>query len=173
MNTQFMTKLLDQKLRTEEPSLDKYKYENVKKWLKKANVDLFSLDKLILPINIINNHWLLACIFVQKECIQIFNSMAPTDEKDQKRHETFLQALLYYVQDVHEERGYPLPNVSKWKRTIDDPMTPRQRNYFDCGIFVCMYAEYLCGKRSFDFSQDDACSHRQSMRETIEQMADR
>ena len=85
---------------------------------------------------------------------------------------TFLQALLRYIQDRHaKDYLYPLPNLSDWTLTIDDPATPRQGNGCDCGVFCCMFAEFLCGRRTFEFTQDDARHQRRSMRETIMKLA--
>jgi sentrin-specific protease 1 len=30
---------------------------------------------------------------------------------------------------------------------------PQQKNGYDCGVFVCMFAEYLSRNESFDFDQ--------------------
>nr|XP_011313120.1 PREDICTED: uncharacterized protein LOC105272618 [Fopius arisanus] len=40
----------------------------------------------------------------------------------------------------------------KWLNDID---LPRQKNFWDCGVFLCTYAEYSSRKVPFDFSQDD------------------
>ena len=172
MTSQFMTTLLRQPSRDTEPRFENFKYhDNVDWWLK---VDLFSLDKLVVPINLANNHWILACIFVCLEKIQIFDSIKPSSDKVCRRHNTFLQALLVYVQDEHEERqGYPLTNASKWTLIIDHISTAWQRNYFDCGIFTCMFAEYLAGKRTLNFTQSDATNHSKFIRYTLESIADR
>jgi len=39
--------------------------------------------------------------------------------------------------------------------TVRDRKVPQQRNSFDCGIFVCMYADFLLVDLPFRFSQDD------------------
>ena len=41
-----------------------------------------------------------------------------------------------------------------------DPV-PQQYNDFDCGVFVCAYAECLCrGVSAFDFNQGDMLAYR-------------
>lgn len=32
---------------------------------------------------------------------------------------------------------------------------PRQKNSFDCGVFTCMYANYVSIGKKVDFNQDD------------------
>jgi sentrin-specific protease 1 len=42
-----------------------YSYLAVRRWTN--NVDVFSLDKVIIPINSENQHWILAVIDLQKQ----------------------------------------------------------------------------------------------------------
>ena len=55
MNTFFFAKLFgDSKT---------YNYDAVRRWTKK--VDVFTCEKIFIPINIDNGHWVLACILPQ------------------------------------------------------------------------------------------------------------
>jgi hypothetical protein len=36
---------------------------------------LFNLDKILVPVNIGFHHWTLACIFMEKKCIQYYDSL--------------------------------------------------------------------------------------------------
>ena len=45
--------------------------------------NLFRLDKLMIPINITNTHWLLACVFLKENRVQIYDSFPPDDDDRQ------------------------------------------------------------------------------------------
>lgn len=78
----------------------KYEYPNVKQWSQKIpgmyhtrsrmilscfhltpstihplGKSLFKLDKILIPVNIGLYHWTLACIFMEKKCIQYYDSL--------------------------------------------------------------------------------------------------
>lgn len=40
---------------------------------------------------------------------------------------------------------------------------PRQRNGIDCGVFICMYANYVCMDKVIDFNQSDMPNLRKRM----------
>lgn len=40
---------------------------------------------------------------------------------------------------------------------------PRQNNDYDCGVFICMYAEFISRNRQFTFTQDDMEYFRKKM----------
>ena len=63
----FTSKLLDEY---------SYCYANVERWSNKVpGKDIFQLDKIICPVNIINSHWACAVIFVEEKRIQYCDSM--------------------------------------------------------------------------------------------------
>ena len=61
----FMVKLLQN---------GKYTYANVKRWSKKF--DVFSKDKIFIPININNSHWTLLVVYIQKKEIHYYDSFS-------------------------------------------------------------------------------------------------
>ena len=63
----FTSKLLDEY---------SYCYANVERWSNKVpGKDIFKLDKIICPVNIINSHWACAVIFVEEKHIQYYDSV--------------------------------------------------------------------------------------------------
>jgi sentrin-specific protease 1 len=42
-------------------------------------------------------------------------------------------------------------------------MAPRQHNGYDCGVFICQFAEYASRQAKFDFSQADIKEFREQM----------
>lgn len=65
MNTFFYQKLSEQG----------YAKANLKRWTKRMKVDIFSLDKFLVPINIGNMHWTCAVVDFQKKRIEYFDSL--------------------------------------------------------------------------------------------------
>ena len=82
---------------------------------------------LLLPVNIRGEHWVLIHVDIQHGKVRMFDSL------DYKRSaEPFLNALceIYKVNVGHEF-------------VAEYPMCSKQQNGFDCGIFVCMFADRL------------------------------
>ena len=44
---------------------------------------------------------------------------------------------------------------------------PKQTNHFDCGIFVCEYAENISRKANFNFNQNDTHFIRERIKTEI------
>mmetsp|Transcript_24512 Transcript_24512/g.57602 ORF Transcript_24512/g.57602 Transcript_24512/m.57602 type:complete len:599 (+) Transcript_24512:101-1897(+) len=150
----FITKLLNEGNATCD---GKYEYRNVKRWSKKVpGKDIFNLDKILFPINMGNMHWICAAIFMNKKRIEIFDSMGSNGDR-------YLNALFNYIQDEHaDKKKTPLPDADSWELVPTQPDTPRQTNGHDCGVFTCMFADFLSKDTDLVFSQDhiDQCRER-------------
>lgn len=49
-------------------------------------------------------------------------------------------------------------DIEKWRLQYKIPNIPKQQNYYDCGVFVCKYAEYISRRASLTFTQvNDFC----------------
>jgi len=127
----------------------KYEYRNVKRWSKKApGKDIFKLNKILFPINMGNMHWIAAVIFMKRKRIEIFDSMGSDGSR-------YLNALFRYVQDEHlDKKKTPLPDADAWELIPTQRETPRQRNGHDCGVFTCMFADFLSKDTSLVFNQN-------------------
>ncbi|XP_028517686.1 ubiquitin-like-specific protease 1 [Exaiptasia diaphana] len=65
-----------------------------------------------------------------------------------------VQESMEFMKYAHlAERGYAL-EVDEWV-SINLKGYPRQTNDYDCGVFVCKFAQYVNLKTSFDFDQLD------------------
>mmetsp|Transcript_23082 Transcript_23082/g.63998 ORF Transcript_23082/g.63998 Transcript_23082/m.63998 type:complete len:588 (+) Transcript_23082:59-1822(+) len=141
----FITKLLNEG----NASCDgKYEYRNVKRWSKKVpGKDIFQLDKILFPINMGNMHWICAAIFMNKKRIEVFDSMGAGGNR-------YLDALFNYIQDEHlDKKKSSLPDKEKWELVPTQRNTPRQTNGYDCGVFTCMFADFLSKDTALVFSQ--------------------
>ena len=56
-----------------------------------------------------------------------------------------------------------------WKQVplFIEKKIPKQTNGFDCGIFVCEYAEHISRKADFNFSQNDTYVIRERIKTEI------
>jgi sentrin-specific protease 1 len=67
----------------------------------------------------------------------------------------YLKSLFQYLQDEHmDKKGTPLPDKDQWELVGYQPGTPCQKNGFDCGVFTCMFADFLSRDWPLVFSQE-------------------
>ena len=82
------------------------------------------MDKVFVPINVKNEHWCCAVVFVQEKRIQLYDSMGWCGNGM-----IYLQHLLQYLKDEHEHKlGQPMQDVSDWRLVDNQNDTPRQMN---------------------------------------------
>eukprot|EP00546_Thalassionema_frauenfeldii_P021885 CAMPEP_0178905878 /NCGR_PEP_ID=MMETSP0786-20121207/6520_1 /TAXON_ID=186022 /ORGANISM="Thalassionema frauenfeldii, Strain CCMP 1798" /LENGTH=448 /DNA_ID=CAMNT_0020577535 /DNA_START=249 /DNA_END=1595 /DNA_ORIENTATION=+ len=144
----FMTKLLNEG--HADPNLNgTYEYRNVKRWSKKVpGKDIFSLNKVIIPINQGGAHWVCAIIFVREKRIQMYDSLGGSGQ-------AYLEYLFEYLKDEHrDKKKEALPQQDEWKLVPTQNDTPHQMNGFDCGVFTCMFADFLSRDCPLVFSQE-------------------
>ena len=129
-----------------------------------AGKDIFKLDKIFFPINQGNMHWACAVAFMQQKRLQYFDSMGGDGMQ-------YLSVLLRYLQDEHQDKKKePLPDADDWELVPSSKDTPQQRNGtydgtvqmpalpirrtllivsslhstgYDCGVFTCMFADFI------------------------------
>ena len=119
----FMTKLLDDG--------KGYDYHEVKRWSRKVpGKDVFALNKILFPINIDNQHWTLACVFMKERIIQYFDSMGGNGL------DKFLIYLLQYLHDEwHDKKKEKRDDWNEWKligHTTDIPLQQNGKNNRFC-----------------------------------------
>ena len=101
-NSYFYTKL------AESPE---YTYANVRRWTKRAKVDLFSRDLVIVPIIKGNMHWTLGLINLRQKRFEFIDSMHGADGGR-------LAVLRRYLKDEHQDKkGAPL-DLSDWEDVV-------------------------------------------------------
>ena len=98
-------------------------YDKVKRWSRMVpDGDIFALDKILLPINVENQHWKCAVIFMKKKEIQIVDSLGWTNER-------YLKALFQYLQEEHlDKKKEALPDMDQWKLLSTPENAPQQKN---------------------------------------------
>ena len=109
-----------------------YNFNNVKKWTKKF--DVFDVEKLYIPINISNAHWVLAVVFPQRKEVHFYDSMHGNGEK-------YLDALRRWLVDEAKKKSIDL-DLSNWNfQSVGT--APLQHNGTDCGVFTIMAADFI------------------------------
>lgn len=133
----FMSKLLNEG--HSNPDMNgSYEYRNVKRWSKKVpGKDIFNLNKICFPINQGGMHWVCAVAYMQEKRIQFYDSMGSQGEE-------YLEAIFKFIQDEHlDKKETPLPEENSWRLVTCEETTPRQLNGHDCGVFTCMFIDFL------------------------------
>ena len=147
----FFTKLFD------EEATKEYTYKNVKEWSNKVpGNDIFALDKVLFACNVLHTHWTCVVIFMQEKRIQFYDSM-----RGDGYH--YSDGLLKYLKDEWAaKKGGELPDAEKWRVVGAETVVPWQNNGYDCGVFTCMYADFLSINLPLSFVQThiDQCRHR-------------
>jgi sentrin-specific protease 1 len=153
--TQFLVRMIEIKEKVE-----RYDYEGVRRWSRFVpGKNLFDLDKLFIPINENNVHWMLVVVSFQECCIRFYDS-AKRDRHsgpDQK----YLKWIKMYIRDEHK-----LP-LDDWKTEVTPPDTPTQENGYDCGVFVCSFVELILAGRALTFGQEDITRKRNRIAWTL------
>jgi len=149
----FITKLFDE---GNAATQGKYNYNNVKRWSKRVpGKDLFKLDKIFFPVNAGGVHWCCAVVFMAEKRIQFYDSLGGGGM-------TYLRGLFQYLKDEHKaKKGCPLPDEDKWELVTCTEDTPFQQNGYDCGVFTCMYSDFLSKDCPLKFSQHHITQCRQ------------
>jgi Ulp1 protease family, C-terminal catalytic domain len=151
-----------------------YEYRGVKRWSKKVpGKDIFKLDKVFFPINQNGMHWVCAVAFMQEKRIQFYDSMGGGGHN-------YLKHIFQYIQDEHfDKKKSPLPDRDEWRLVECTDDTPQQKNGkpslsmcvywillselmllpspcsgFDCGVFTCMFADFLSKDCPLAFTQE-------------------
>jgi len=127
-------------------------YDGVKRIVGKLKFDLFSKKKLLFPI-CLKSHWTLVCVNLESKEVQYYDSLHGRNIASQ-------ETIFKFLNNAHLQiNGSPL-RTEGWKiLTVQN--IPHQKNGYDCGVFLCTYAEYLARGVTFNFSQEHMLSFRQ------------
>ena len=134
------------------PKLIKCNYSKVERWTRK--VDLFSHDLIFIPVHLCV-HWCLAVVDFRKCGIYYYNS------KRLANYEC-LNAIEQFLKDEHlAKKNVPLDLSNFEKLNVKD--IPEQTNNYDCGMFICKFAEYISRNAVITFKEDDLQFFRRRM----------
>ncbi|XP_031622803.1 sentrin-specific protease 1-like isoform X2 [Contarinia nasturtii] len=140
MNTFFLKRLLENG------------YSGVRRWTRK--VDIFAHDVIPVPVHK-GIHWCMAIIHLKNKTIKYYDSMgAPNNQ--------VLSALFEYLKAESLDKKKVDLDMTGWK-TENVRNIPQQENGSDCGVFSCMYAEFVTRNRPIVFTQQHMQYFRMKM----------
>ena len=138
-----------------------YTYENVRRWTKDVNI--FEKDKIFIPINIDNLHWTLAVIFIDQSKVLYYDSLI--GDSTPRDGGMYIRNFIRWVADEGKQCDIVI-DEDKWfqnSRCLTESELPQQKNDSDCGVFVCMYADFLSDNLPLDFDQSHIGIFRQKI----------
>ncbi|GFH55956.1 hypothetical protein CTEN210_12433 [Chaetoceros tenuissimus] len=149
-HTHFFTKLFNTPdTPSKEISTTEYNYENVKRWSRGApQQDIFSLDKLFLPVNVNESHWTLIVVFMQQKVIKYYDSLSGDGR-------LYCEATLRYLKDEYMTTKGRTLDAEEWEIVGFTNDVPIQPNGYDCGVFVCFFADLISLDRPLNSIRKD------------------
>lgn len=129
-------------------------YARVRRWTSKNKIDLFSFDKIFIPVHK-PQHWCLAVINIKEKKFEYYDSLGGEGY-------SCLKLLRDYVIQEHKDKKKCEIDLSDWQNYIPSNI-PKQENGYDCGVFLCKYADYASQNREFTFKQKNMCYFRKRM----------
>lgn len=118
-----------------------YDYDGVKRWPRRANIDVASLDLVLVPVNIENVHWVLAAIDARQRMFLYMDSMHNPDSTE------VLNTLRTWYSDelavTKGAEGLERIDIKSWGSLENPEWVPQQRDSGSCGVFSMYMADYL------------------------------
>ncbi|XP_037724349.1 uncharacterized protein LOC119556330 isoform X3 [Drosophila subpulchrella] len=135
------------------PRLLQAGHAGVKRWTRK--VDIFSKDVIPVPVHCNGVHWCMAIIHLRNKTIRYYDSMGAPNQ-------AVLNALEAYLREESlDKRKQPFDTSVFVIENV--PNVPQQLNGSDCGVFSCMFAEYISRDAPITFSQAEMEYFRKKM----------
>lgn len=106
---------------------------------------------MLLPLNVIQLHWVLAVFDLRSWTITVFDSLGSDFEQHWR---LILRNVLIDLPVVLQAEGYwqkkqQLPMIELPNNIVRAPRVPRQASG-DCGVWVCWFIQQLCRDAPLD-----------------------
>lgn len=125
-------------------------YGSVKKWAKRAKVDVTKMDYIFCPINLHQSHWALGVINNREQSFDYYDSLYGTGNEVLSLLETYME------EETVKNYGPSMDGHDYTKYDYNANMQcPSQKNGYDCGVFACTTADYLSRGLPLLYSQAD------------------
>lgn len=135
------------------PRLMQSGHAGVRRWTRKVNI--FSYDIIPVPVHVGQVHWCMAIIHLKDKTIKYYDSMGTPNP-------AVLRSLETYLKEESMDKRKTHLSMNDWE--IESVRNlPRQMNGSDCGVFSCMFAEYITRNKPITFSQENMVYFRQKM----------
>ena len=121
---------------------------------KSARKGLKSHLQVLIPINLEDNHWVLARVDFRRKQISIYDSMKEFCQD--KTYGQLLKPLQIIFPQWLEDVGFynirpNLYSAESWKLVSFGDVPQQQHESSDCGVFMLMFTMYLMFKLQFNF----------------------
>jgi histone-lysine N-methyltransferase SETD2 len=125
-----------------------------------SKIDISRKRNIFIPIHK-GHHFTCVVIFLDKKQIHYYDSLLAADRTrtgcahKQEQQEKILCVVMQYLQDeLFKNNKNNLFDKKDWSlQTMCN--VPQQDNTTDCGIFVCLYCDFILHDCALDFKQDD------------------
>ncbi|KAI3403776.2 hypothetical protein KGF56_003411 [Candida oxycetoniae] len=128
-------------------TLEERGYKGVERWAKRKKLDLFTMEKILVPVNIHNTHWALAVIDNKEKSIVYYDSL---DGSGRGNIEAVSNLQMYMDKEAQR-----LGRDSITYKLVPSRKAPQQRNGTDCGVFTLVAARYIAENKELNYSQTD------------------
>lgn len=116
-------------------------YKDVRRWAKKAKVDIAKCDLVLVPVHL-GVHWCMSVINARQKRFEYWDSLKGGAGQA-------FSALREYMKNEA-----PDVDIGSWENWVP-ASGPQQRNGYDCGVFACQTAECISRSREPEFTQED------------------
>jgi len=137
-----------------------YDYNGVRTWGWKNGLDIGSIDRVIIPVNVGNLHWVLVVIDVQARQFQYYDSMHGVGAAH-----VLATARRWLSDEVAARLGKDVARaweIEVWEGEMDLGL-PRQSDGGSCGVFVLAAADCFSLGAPLCFGQEDIPVLRQRL----------
>lgn len=133
-------------------------YTGVKKWAKRAKIDVSVMDYIFVPCNLHQSHWALAVID------NVNQNFSYIDSLNGDGSDILALLLNYMTQETFKNHGNSM-NGKDYSTYFINGITecPSQQNGFDCGVFTCTAVDCIARNKDLDYSQADMPNIRRRM----------
>ena len=140
-----------------------YDFPGVRRWTRRANIDVLQMNLILFPVNLGNAHWILTGVDMDNKKFLYLDSMHGRD------HSNVTQNLRRWLYDeINDKHGRLV--ADEWKVADFEcdlnryimyaqacgrgRLIPRQTDSGSCGVFSSKYADYLERGQAIEFRQD-------------------
>lgn len=128
-------------------------------WMKKFR---FHFDILLMPICELEHWRLVLTVDMRMQSIRYFDSFLCIHILAEHYLKQYLTKVLNFLNyQSQRENGIAL-NLKGWSLEIPDN-NPKRTNSFDCGVFVCQFAEFISRDSPLNLEQKHIKYFRQKM----------
>lgn len=108
------------------------------------------MDKVFMPINITNTHYVLIVVFIQLKKIQFFNGLRSYDKFAGK----YLKATRKYLEMEANKLEIDF-DKEKWEMVEEFVKTPVQTDGNSCAIHACIAADFISDNLPLSYSHEE------------------